>query len=223
MTEKKHLQNKPQVRIQSSRFFLMEDEPMRMRVKQGKWYADFFHNGNFIGLSLKAYKPEKKKALINLGKILEKLANGETIGSINKKLKDIVKKPEQVFIKKTGETDHQFVGLWKNHVSRLLGKYKVCDLTPEIMAQYMEDHWGLNEDEELQVMFSSFNKERHGIKGMTYPELKTEYSLTYHRKITQHHTAFITLEYEKIKNFGFVQNNISVSKLIWLGYSFSIN
>ena len=69
----------------------------------------------------------------------------------------------------------------------------------------------------------SFNKERHGIKGMTYPELKTEYSLTYHRKITQRHTAFITLEYEKIKNFGFVQNNISVSKLIWFGYSFSIN
>ena len=43
------------------------------------------------------------------------------------------------------------------------------------------------------------------------------------RKITQYHTAFITLEYESIKNFGFVQNNISVSKLIWLGYSFSIN
>ena len=33
-------------------------------------------------------------------------------------------------------------------------------------------------------------------------ELKTEYILTYHRKITSHHTAFITLEYEHIKNFG---------------------
>ena len=76
---------------------------------------------------------------------------------------------------------------------------------------------------DISTTLMSFNKERHGIKGMTYPELKTEYSLTYHRKITQHHTAFITLEYEKIKNFGFVQNNISISKLIWLGYSFSIN
>ena len=133
---------------------------MQMRIKKGKWYANFFHNDNFIGLSLKAYAPEKKKAHINLGKILEKLANGETIGSINKKLKDIVKKPEQVFIKKTGETDKQFVGLWTNHVCRLLGEYKVSDLTPEIMSQYMEDHWGLNEDEELQVMYSSFDKER---------------------------------------------------------------
>jgi len=76
---------------------------------------------------------------------------------------------------------------------------------------------------DISTTLMSFNKERHGIKRMTYPELKTEYSLTYHRKITQHHTAFITLEYEKIKNFDFVQNNISISKLIWLGYSFSIN
>ena len=77
--------------------------------------------------------------------------------------------------------------------------------------------------DEISTTLMSFNKERHGIKNMTYPELKTEYSLTYHRKVTQHHTAFITLEYEHIKNYGFVQNNISVSKLIWLGYSFSIN
>jgi hypothetical protein len=76
---------------------------------------------------------------------------------------------------------------------------------------------------EVSSVLTSFNKERHGIKSMTHPELKTEYVLTYHRKITQHHTAFITLEYEKINNFGFIQNNISISKLIWLGYSFSIN
>ena len=75
----------------------------------------------------------------------------------------------------------------------------------------------------ISTTLISFNKERHGIKSMTYPELKTEYSLTYNRKVTQHHTLFITFEYEKIKNYGFVQNNISISKLIWLGYSFSIN
>ena len=76
---------------------------------------------------------------------------------------------------------------------------------------------------ETSTTFLSYNKERHGIKSMTYPELKTEYALSYHRKITSHHTAFITLEYEKINNYGFIQNNISVSKLIWLGYTFSIN
>jgi hypothetical protein len=80
---------------------------------------------------------------------------------------------------------------------------------------------GLSDESATTLL--SFNKERHGIKSMTHLELKTEYVLSYHRNITSHHTAFITLEYETIKNFGFIQNNISVSKLIWLGYSFSIN
>jgi len=183
VTEKKHLQSKYQVRIQSSRFFLMEDEPMRMRLKPSinfdkdgnrlpdldsngnvifekrKFYANFRYKGKPIGNSLISNEGEDKKAQINLDKLMEKLENGETVGSINKKLRQVVKKPEELFLKKTGETNHQFVGLWNNHVCRLLGEYKACDLTPKIMAQYMEDHWGLNEDEELQVMYSSFNKE----------------------------------------------------------------
>lgn len=73
------------------------------------------------------------------------------------------------------------------------------------------------------MIFTTFNRERHGIKNVIYPEIKTEYSLTYQRKITQNHTLFITLEHEKVKNFRFKQNNISVSKLIWMGYSFSFN
>jgi len=76
---------------------------------------------------------------------------------------------------------------------------------------------------DISITLMSYNKERHGIKSMIHPELKTEYVLTYQRKIRSHHTAFITIEYEHIKNFGFIQNNISISKLIWLGYSFSIN
>lgn len=71
--------------------------------------------------------------------------------------------------------------------------------------------------------YVSYNKERHGIKSMTFPELKTEYVMSFNRKISDYHTAFITLEYEKIKNFGFIQDDISISKLVWLGYTFSIH
>ena len=78
-------------------------------------------------------------------------------------------------------------------------------------------------DNKNNMIFTTFNRESHGIKNVTYPEIKTEYSLTYQWKITQYHTAFITLEYEKIKNFRFHQNNFSISKLFWIGYSFSIN
>lgn len=75
---------------------------------------------------------------------------------------------------------------------------------------------------EKTSVYASFNKERHGIKSMTYPELKTEYIMSFNRKISDNLSAFITLEYEKIKNFGFIQNNISVSKLVWLGYTISL-
>ena len=68
----------------------------------------------------------------------------------------------------------------------------------------------------------SLNKERHGIKSEMYPELKNEISLTYLHKINKKHSVFLTLEYEEIKNFGFIDNNKSLSKLLWLGYSFSI-
>lgn len=133
------------------------DEPMRMRLLPPKgvirkWYANFFWKGNHIGNSLNSYEHETRKAQVELGKLIVRLENGEVVGSLNKKLKYIIKDPFKFYNK-------QFAGLWNNHVSRLLGEYKVADLNAEIMAQYMEDHWGLNEDEELQVMYSSFEKE----------------------------------------------------------------
>ena len=70
------------------------------------------------------------------------------------------------------------------------------------------------------ITFFSYNKEHHGIKSMEYPELKTELALTYHRNISKHYSIFITLEYESIQNYGFIDNKISESKLLWLGYSF---
>lgn len=144
------------------------DEPMLMRLKprikydaegnriydgkSRKWYAHFRWKGQEIGSSLNAYEHEVKKAHLELGYLIERLRNGEVVGSSNKQLKKIIKDPFKFYNK-------QFAGLWKNHVCRLLGEYRVSELTADVMAQYMEDHWGLNEDEELQVMFSSFEKE----------------------------------------------------------------
>ncbi len=150
------------------------DEPMRMRLLPPKgvikkWYANFFWKGKHIGNSLNSYEHETRKAQIELGKLMEKLENGETVGSINKKLRYIIPDPDKVYNK-------QFAGLWRNHVCRLLGDYKVSELTPEIMAQYMKDHWGLNEDEELQVMFSSFDKERQVLQ-TAIRKVKPHYSV----------------------------------------------
>ncbi len=77
-------------------------------------------------------------------------------------------------------------------------------------------------DTDKYMAFVSYNQERHGIKSMNYPELKTEYIFTYIKKINTNNILSLTMEYEKINNYGFQSNNISYSKLIWFGYSFHI-
>ncbi|MBJ13382.1 MAG: hypothetical protein CMG62_09975 [Candidatus Marinimicrobia bacterium] len=69
------------------------------------------------------------------------------------------------------------------------------------------------------TIFMTYNKERHGIKSMIHPELKFEYSLSYQHNILNNHKFFITIEYEKIKNFAFIENNLSISRLLLFGYS----
>jgi len=68
----------------------------------------------------------------------------------------------------------------------------------------------------------SWNKERHGIKNMEFPEIKTELAVSLHRRLSQYHTISLTVEYESIENYSFIKDNISESKLFWLGYTFSI-
>lgn len=145
---------------------LLEGEPMRMRLrppykkdgdgniihdgKRRRWYSHFFYKNELIDLTLKAEEHEVRKATMNLSKLDMQLDAGYSINGIRKPLRLL--KPEEPFHK-------QFQGLWDNHVCRLLGDYKISELTPEVMEAYMEQHWGLNEDDELQVMKSSFNKE----------------------------------------------------------------
>ena len=75
---------------------LLGDEPMRMRLlpplkyddqgnrihdgKKRKWYAHFFWKGEEISNTLNAYEHETRKAQIELGKLMEKLENGEVVG-----------------------------------------------------------------------------------------------------------------------------------------------
>ncbi len=96
----------------------------------------------------------------------------------------------------------------------------------------MGAHSGSNSDDLIillgygnkeHISYLSFNKERHGLKSMMFPELKTEIAFTHKRNITKHHSIFLTFEYEKIDNFGFIQDDFSISRVLWVGYSFKIN
>ena len=73
------------------------------------------------------------------------------------------------------------------------------------------------------VSIFSYNKERHGLKLDINPELKSEYLLTFQKYLTNNKSFSVTFEYEKIKNFAFIHNKTSQSKLLWLSYSVHLN
>ena len=68
----------------------------------------------------------------------------------------------------------------------------------------------------------SYNKERHGVNSMTFPELKYEFSIATQYRISSNHIINITLESEKVNNYNYSNNDNSRSNIIWFGYNFII-
>ena len=93
----------------------------------------------------------------------------------------------------------------------------------------MGAHSGSNSDDLIYLISAkdknnmvsfSFNRERHGIKSMDYPEIKSEIILSYQRNIFNNHFLFFVYEHEKIFNFSFRNEMLSIGNLFWFGYSF---
>lgn len=61
---------------------------MQMRLINGRWYAAFKHRGKFIGYKLDAAKHERKKAAINLGRLIESLERGDDPTFATKKIEN---------------------------------------------------------------------------------------------------------------------------------------
>ena len=81
----------------------------------------------------------------------------------------------------------------------------------------------LNKSNKKSMTFVSYSKERHGIKSIAFPEIKTEFSIIYYRSISTYHSFSLSLENEKIRNFNFNNNEISNGFVLGLNYSFIIN
>ena len=69
----------------------------------------------------------------------------------------------------------------------------------------MGAHSGSNSDDLIYLISAkdknnmvsfSFNRERHGIKSMDYPEIKSEIILSYQRNIFNNHFLFFVYEHE---------------------------
>ena len=163
MTEKKHLQNKPQVRIQSPQL-LLEGDTMRellrwMRVKEGRWYTNFRHKGKHVGISLKAYQPDLRTALDNFAILREDLKQGKVPNGIRKKIKFL--NPEKPFDK-----EHQ--SLWDKHIIPFFGEYTPNDLTPELIEKYMESKWGRDDSGNLQAMATAWKRHRRVLRQLVH-------------------------------------------------------
>ena len=136
-------------------------EPMKMRLKKGKWYTAFRHKGEFVGQTLHAYKDEKRKAIINLGKLLEKLERGENPTDLKRKFKDA--QPTYFeWAKSEGEKTELTLkdnkGRLKNKILPVFGDLSIADITPVLLKQYKVDR------EEQGAPKSTITKELRVIK-----------------------------------------------------------
>ena len=78
-------------------------------------------------------------------------------------------------------------------------------------------------DKPMSSSFVSYNIEKHGLKNMLFPELKSELVVSFNRKISNNFTLNTLFEYEIINNFDFIEKNKSISRPIWIGFIYHFN
>jgi integrase len=134
---------------------------MKMRLKKGKWYAAFRFNGKWYGQSLGAYKDEVHKAIINLGKLLEKLERGENPTDLKRKFKGALPAYFE-WAKNVGEKTESTLkdnrGRLKSKILPVLEDLSIGDITPALLKQYKVDR------EEEGAPRSTITKELRVIK-----------------------------------------------------------
>jgi hypothetical protein len=115
-------------------------EAMNMRLRKGRWYSLLRHPNNWkklVEVSLDAYEQEKRKAIINLGKLLQDLERG--IDPISSRLR--VEK-----IKIEGSISDRIKGSLKHHIYPFFGEYKPREITKEVIEKYMVHRWGRDDN-----------------------------------------------------------------------------
>jgi len=95
-------------------------------------------------------------------------------------------------------------------------------------TRFMGPHSGSSSDDLIfllgyghknSIIFLSYNIERHGLKSWSFPEYKKEISILFDYELDTQNKIFLNIEREKIINYGFEAHNISISNMVWLGYS----
>ena len=136
-------------------------EPMKMRLKYDRWFAAFRHKGKYQGQSLGAYKDELKKAIVNLGKLLEKLERGENPTDLKRKFKDALPAYFEWALsegEKSELTLKDNKGRLKNKILPVFEDLSIGDISSTLLKQYKVDR------EEQGAPKSTITKELRVIK-----------------------------------------------------------
>ena len=124
---------------------LMGVEPMRMRLRKGRWYTNLrnpLDPSRKLEITLKAYKHESAKAQINLARILVDLERGIDPVSVRQRFSKI---------KLKGAIDGRTEQVLRTHVYPFFGQYKPREITKEIIEKYFEYRFGLDKSGGLQA------------------------------------------------------------------------
>lgn len=133
-------------------------ETMKMRLRKGRWYSLFRHPNNWkklVEVSLDAYENETRKAIINLGKVLQDLERG--IDPVSSRLR-LGK------IKIEGPISERMEVSLRQHIYPFFGEYKPREVTKEAIEKYMVYRWGRDENGGLQSPKSTLGKELSALK-----------------------------------------------------------
>lgn len=119
-----------------------KEEPMRMRLKGGRWFANFKNRGKHYGCSLQADASNERQAIINLGKLLECLERGENPRNLNRRFKELLDDYSEWAIgegEKSELTIRDNNGRLKKNILPAFGKLVIKDICQATIKSYKTD------------------------------------------------------------------------------------
>jgi len=130
---------------------------MRLRPskigKQGRprrYWSKFRWDGESIEVPLNATEFEKKKAAAQLGEILKDLKDGIHPQSIRQRIKNL--KIKVTVIQRNQE-------ILDKHIYPFFGLFRPRDVDIDLIAEYIEYRYGLNDQGKLQAVHNTIDKE----------------------------------------------------------------
>ena len=142
-----------------------------MRLKKGKWYSAFEYKGQWVGVSLNAYKSQKQLAIMNLGKVVEDCQWGRLPNGTRKKIK---------FIKTLKPLEERWERIRTKYIIPFFGDLTPNELTSELIAQYMESRWGRDDDGNLQAMEGTWVEEKNTLRILV---LAVDENYNFHKRL----------------------------------------